>query len=104
MIIRYTPAARADLADTYAYICDVLKNPDAARKVTGRIVENIAILKAHPLCGAELSGKVNRETDLRYLVCGKHIAFYRVQGPVISIIRILDGRTNYMQVLFTGEG
>ena len=50
--------------------------------------------------GAALAEKVGRETDLRYLISGKYIVFYRVGRESISIIRILDGRINYMRVLF----
>ena len=50
--------------------------------------------------GTTLAEKVGRETDLRYLISGKHIVFYRVEDDAVSVIRILDGRTNYMRVLF----
>lgn len=47
-----------------------------------------------------MTAKTERETDLRYLICGKYIIFYRIGEDVISVIRILDGRTDYMRILF----
>ena len=47
--------------------------------------------------------QTGRDTDLRFLVCNNHLAFYRIDGNYISIIRILDGRTNYMKVLFSDK-
>ena len=52
--------------------------------------------------GIALAEKVERETDLRYLISGKHIIFYQVGENAVSVIRILDGRTNYMRILFQG--
>lgn len=104
MRLRYTPAARADLRAMRDYIAHTLKNPVAARRFTDRIVKSCARLKDHPRMGAGLSEKTGRDTDLRYLVCGDQIAFYRVEEgeQMVSIIRILDGRTDYLRVIFHG--
>ncbi len=100
MIVRYTPAARADIAGIRDYIVNVLQNPIAARNVVVRIIKRCGVLKEQPYCGGALAAKTGRDTDLRYLVCEKHIAFYRVQEQAVSVIRILDGRTNYIRTLF----
>ncbi len=47
-----------------------------------------------------LSEKTGIKSDLRVLVCDNHLAFYRMQENYISIVRILDGRTNYMKFIF----
>ena len=103
MQLRYTPAAREDLVEIRDYIAKALKNPAAAANIVVGIVRQCSILKDQPLCGAKLSAKTGRETELRYLICGKHIAFYRVQESYVSIIRILDGRTNYLLTLFSEQ-
>lgn len=100
MKLRYTPAARSDLREIREYIGGMLNNPIAANRITAGILENCSHLKEQPRMGAELSEKTGRETDLRYLICGKHIAFYRIEKDTVSVIRILDGRTNYLRVLF----
>lgn len=100
MKLRYTPAARTDLREKREYISEMLKSPIAADRIITGILEDCSHLKEQPKMGAELSEKIGRETDLRYLICGKHIAFYRIEKDIVSVVRILDGRTNYMRVLF----
>lgn len=101
MKLRYTPEARADVREMLEYIRETLKNPLAANRIAARLLESCSRLKDQPLMGATLAEKVGRETDLRYLISGKqHIVFYRVEDDAVSVIRILDGRTNYMRVLF----
>ena len=103
MVLRYTPTAREDIAQVKHYITHTLKNPIAAKNVARRMVKDCSILKEQPLCGGDLAAKTGRDTDLHYLVCGEHIAFYRVEEGCVSIIRILDGRSNYLSVLFGEE-
>ena len=94
------PQARADLREIKAYIRDILQNPTAAENVTQKILKGCALLKDNPKLGAELSGKVDRDTDMRYLIINQHIAFYKVDDSVIRVIRIRDARTNYMHIIF----
>ncbi len=100
MNVRYTPAAREDLRELHDYIAKELHNPDAAARIVSGILKQCGGLKEMPLAGGSLAAKTGRETDLRYRICGKHIVFYRVQGEMISVIRILDGRRNYLEELF----
>lgn len=100
MKLRYTPEARADVREMQEYIRETLKNPLAANRIAARILESCSRLKDLPQMGATLAEKVGRETDLRYLISGKYIVFYRVEDAAVSVIRILDGRTNYMRALF----
>lgn len=100
MKIKYTPAAIADLQEMKDYISKTLHNPKAANRITKSIMDHCANLKAHPQLGISLAAKTEEDTDLRYLVCERHLAMYRVEGDLILIARILDGRTDYMKVLF----
>ena len=103
MKLRYTPEAREDLLDIHRFIASQYGNPDAARKLTKKIMKSCSGLKEFPRMGMRLSEKIQRETPLRYLICGNHFVFYRIDDTEISVIRILDGRTNYLQVLFAEE-
>ena len=100
MKLIYSPQARADLREIKAYIRDNLQNPSAAENVTQRILKGCALLKDNPKLGAELSRKIDRDTDLRYLVINQHIAFYKIDTDIIRVIRIRDARTNYMHIIF----
>ncbi len=100
MIIRYTPAAREDLRQIKEYISLFLQNPVAAENVTSKIVNKCSILKTAPNCGVILQNKIDKQTDLRVLICDNYLVFYKLQDNCISIIRILDGRTDYLHYLF----
>ncbi len=100
MKLIYSPQARVDLREIKAYIRDNLQNPTAAENVTQRILKGCALLKDNPKLGAELSRKIDRDTDLRYLVINQHIAFYKIDTDIIRVIRIRDARTNYMHIIF----
>lgn len=103
MTVRYTPAAMQDLLELKGYISQVLQNPKAAARIIRRILDACGQLKAFPQSCASLDAKTGTDTGLRYLVCEKHIAFYRIEGETISVVRILDGRRDYLRILFGEE-
>lgn len=100
MKLRYTPRSRADMQEIRRYLAEELGNPSAAAHTTGSILRSCSRLKEQPFLGAELAAKTGRNTSLRYLVCGKYLVFYCAEEGTVSVIRILDGRTDYMRVLF----
>ena len=100
MTLVYSPQARADLRDIKTYIRDTLLNPIAAENVTRKILKSCALLKENPKLGAELSEKTGKDTDMRYLIIGQYIAFYRIDDKAVRIIRIKNARTNYMHIIF----
>lgn len=102
MKLRYTPEARADLRAIKQYISQELCNPTAADSVVQAIVCSCSKLKEQPKMGAELSKRIGHNTDIRFIITGKHFVFYRLDQGCISVVRILDGRTDYARVLFPG--
>ena len=103
MRLQYTPQAIADLQEIQTYIRHDLQNPQAATRISKTILDSCAMLKDHPKIGFSLQAKIDRETDLRCLVIGNYLAFYRAEGGVISVARILDGRQDYLQILFSNS-
>ena len=100
MKLKYTPEAIADLQNTKAYISNVLHNPKAAKRITKQILDMCGSLKEHPNLGMSLKAKTDIDTDLKYLFCENHLAFYRTEGDWVIVVRILDGRTDYMRAIF----
>lgn len=100
MRLQYSPEAREDLRRAAQYIAFEFRNPTAAKELVQRIMQSCSALKRFPQMGMRLSEKIQWETPLRFLICGNHIVFYRVDGSEIYVTRIIDGRTNYLQVLF----
>ncbi len=100
MKLRYTPEAIDDLREITGYIKNVLKSPSAAKRIGTTILDSCSILKSQPKAGYSVKAKVGLDTDLRVLVCEKYLIFYRIEKQAVSIARILDGRQDYLQLLF----
>ena len=101
MKIQYRPAAIADLAATSEYIQTRLHNPSAAAKLRADVLHGISRLADTPEMGTLLRSKYEEiESDVRFLVIRNQMIFYEVHGQSIEIIRILDGRTDYLAQLF----
>lgn len=102
MKLRYTPAAMLDLQEIRDDIQDVLMNPDAAANVISGIAASCARLKEQPFMGTELRKKFGRELEGWCILTGKYIVIYDVD-EAISVLRVLDTRTDYMRVLLSDE-
>ena len=101
MRLKYRPAAIADIQNACGYIRDKLKNPRAAKNLKSRILYGASLLKDSPYMGTPLDSKYDGfETKIRFLIVSKHLIFYEVHDDMIEIVRILDGRTDYLTYLF----
>jgi len=101
--IRLTQEATEDLRRIKEYISHELKNSAAAVRVVGRITKSFRILQDFPAAGVSLEAKTGYSTDYRMLVSENYLVFYRVNGDIVSIIRVLNGRQDYLRILFGTE-
>jgi len=99
--IRINPVAIADLHEIKAYIAE--DNPEAAKKIGTAIYSKIEKLADFPEMGVSLGAKINIKTDYRFLVCGAYLIFYKIEGESILVYRILNGRRDYLSILFSDE-
>lgn len=101
MNLKYRPAAIADIQQAADYIENVLKNRSAAQRLKARILQGTSLLKENPHMGVPLSSKYDDlDTSIRFIVISKQLVFYEINDEVIEIIRVLDGRTDYLVHLF----
>ena len=108
MRVSYKRAAVKDMEATRDYIAGRLKNPKAAKKLMTALLKAISLLVDNPYMGAALAEKFEITTDVlfrsdvRYFVVSKQLIFYHVdeEHSTIEILRVLDGRTDYLSVLF----
>lgn len=101
MKIVYKKTAVDDIQQTQQYISKELHNPKAAKNLTERIIREISQLSPNPYMGVPLNGKYDVDTDIRILIVAKQLVFYRVvEDSHIEIIRVLDGRQDYLALLF----
>lgn len=100
MRLVYTPEAVSDLRSIKRYISKDLKAPKAAKRIVDMIQQSCIDLKMQPLMGFALNSKIDTPSDYRCLVCEHWVAFYLTDAESITIVRILDGRTDYLRALF----
>ena len=101
-----TPSAI--LAETATGTVIFEKNADECREVASitklmtALLKAISLLADNPYMGAALAEKFEIATDVRYFVVSKQLIFYRVDGEndTVEILRVLDGRTDCLSVLF----
>ena len=101
MRLKYRPAASADVQRAADYIEKVLKNRSAAQRLKTKILPGASLLKENPQMGTLLSSKYDGlDTSIRFIVISKQLVFYEISDDVVEIIRVLDGRTDYLVHLF----
>ena len=101
--IRFTPRAVDDLDDIKHYVSDDLLNPKAANDLISIIFEKIRILKSFPLTGTQLRTEVSILNSYRFLLIKNYLVFYRNDDKVISIIRVVYARRDYLALLLNDE-
>jgi toxin ParE1/3/4 len=87
MEIVFTDKADQDLIRIYSYLTD--RNPKAADNLVRGIDRKLKNLSAFPFIGR---ARPKLGEDIRSLVVGNHLIFYRVYSDCIAIVRIIDGR------------
>lgn len=101
MKVLFKKTALDDMQATEHYISQTLGNGVAAKKLTRRVFDAIMLLEENPYMGTELCRKFAVETDLCFLVVAKQLVFYRVvEDDHIEVTRVLDGRQDYLALLF----
>ena len=64
------------------------------------VSERIMSLKTSPKIGANLSARVDRETNIKYLVVSDYLLFYKVTGKVVEVLRFLSAKSDWYNKLF----
>ena len=95
-----SPEAVNDLRKANAYIRDELCDPDAAKRILGKLRKSIVALQTMPERGTSLDSVISVHTEFRFLVCERYRIFYLINGDTVEIVRILHTLQNYMNVLF----
>lgn len=98
--LRINPMANKDLVEIKKYISEKRDDPRVAISIITKIINSYEQLKEFPMLGIKLSKKIDVSTDLRYLISGNYIIFYKVDDVYVSIYRILDGKRDYLKILF----
>lgn len=97
--LRYTPKALEDLQGIKAYIVKQF-GIDTAKKIMSEIALAARQLEKFPEEGPSLEEVIDYPTDYRYLVVRPNYIFYRCEPNTVSIIRILNEKQDFLQILF----
>jgi toxin ParE1/3/4 len=92
--LEYLPEARADLEDIWRYIA--ADNPRAATMMVDRIQDRCERLAAAPFTGR---ARPELGADLRAVVVGSYLAFYRVTSELVEVVRVLHGAQDLPAIL-----
>lgn len=104
MRLQYRPAAIADIQRAADYIENVLKNRSAAQRLKAKILQETSLLKENPQMGTLLSSKYDGlDTSMRFIVISKQLVFYEIDNDMIEVVRVIDGRMDYLTHLFNSE-
>ena len=97
--VEYSPKALEDLQRIKAYIIENF-GVDTAKKVLGKITASVRRLETYPVLGVALGRMIDVPTDYLYILIEKNYVFYRIEGNIVKIVRVLNERQDFMQILF----
>jgi plasmid stabilization system protein ParE len=85
------------MQNCFDYICDHLRNPNAALSLIDRVEHMYSLLEDNPLMGTEHITEGGK--TFRFVLVKSYMLFYRVEGNVIDIRRFLYAPSNYDSAL-----
>ena len=95
----YAPKALNDLQEVKAYVAEQFGG-DKAKACIKEITSTARQLEIFPQEGPCLEDIIEYPTDYRYLVVKPNYIFYRIEGDIVRIIRILNEKQDFLQILF----
>lgn len=98
MRVRFTPEFRRDLRKLKHYLKE--QGFENADKVGKEILTGCSDLKNFPNKGKSASDRFDIETDMKYLILGQNLIFYRVNEEFVEVIRLFDTRSNILFQMF----
>ncbi len=101
--LNYAPKALDDLQGIKTYIAEQFSESRAKASVK-KITSTAKQLELFPGEGLRLVDLIEYPTDYRYLVVKPNYVFYRVEGDTVRIIRILNEKQDFLQILFRISG
>jgi toxin ParE1/3/4 len=99
MKLTFSALAKRDVIETVVYIKSELNNPPAAAKFRNSLAKRSGMLEKFPELGASLNAVDGRLNGYRYLVISNYILIYKVTKSEIIVLRVLYGRSNYVELL-----
>lgn len=97
--IMYAPKALEDLLGIKTYISANFGR-DKAKDCVRELTEKVRQLERFPEEGQRLEELLDYPTVFYYLVVKPNYIFYRIEEDVVRIVRILNEKQDFLQILF----
>ena len=95
----YTPKALDDLRGIKTYVAKQF-GEGKAKACAKELISAAKQLEMFPGEGSRLEDLIEYSTDYHYLVVKPNYVFYRVEGDTVRVIRILNEKQDFLQILF----
>ncbi len=95
----YAPKALEDLQGIKTYVCKQFGG-NRAKVCIQEIAKTVRQLEEFPNEGPCLQDLIEYPTDYHYLVIEPNYIFYRIEGDTVRVIRILNEKQDFLQILF----
>ncbi|MBO4404626.1 MAG: type II toxin-antitoxin system RelE/ParE family toxin [Treponema sp.] len=98
--VKVSPQAAEDLLEIKEYIENELQNPIAAQNTILQIVETYEDLVNFPESGIPVDRYVNFPTNYKFVLANNYSIFYRIEGELVKVVRILYSKRDFVRILF----
>lgn len=101
--IHITKTAERDLVNVADYIEYTLKNPSAADDLLDVAAKKISELSIFPEVHSIVDDPILSAWEIRFIVINNYLAFYRIVGDTVFVIRFLYRKRDWISVLKQGQ-
>ena len=88
-----------DIEEAVFYKEELGTYPENILKFTQTVVATIRQLATSPKIGANLSARIDKDTDIKYSVIEDYILFYEIENDTVKVLRLLPAKTNWMNII-----
>ena len=96
--LKIFPLAQTDMESIFAYISEELKNPTAAVQLINDFERAFESVCAFPESCPPADNEYVNDKTLRKLIVNNYIAFFRIEGKEIQVVRVLYGMRNFQDL------
>lgn len=93
--LKIFPLAQLDMEQIFEYIAVELCNPAAAIGQINDFEKAFEKVCAFPESCPYINNEYVKDKSLRKLIVNNYIAFYRIKGNDVQVVRVLYGMRNY---------
>ena len=103
MTIKYSSDFITDLDTIESLYRDNYFLPKAGKKLISEILNICDSIGKYPMMGADFGAKDERGKKYRYMVHGNYLLFYTIENEGPLMLRVLDGRMDYLRIIFEDD-